>query len=483
LVNSPGTGSGGADESMLQTALGMGIFGFGHQVSAGFRVADDFTIPDGGSWALDQIVFYAYQTGAPTSSTITAVNLQIWDGEPGNGGSIIWGDTTTNVMVDTIWSGIYRVLDTTSGDTNRAIMANTVDLGGLSLPPGTYWLDWQADGSLASGPWVPPVTINGQTTTGNALQSNAGAWGPLVDVGPQGLPFQIIGSSGCEPIDLPWVSTNPISGTTNAGDSTDIDVVFDSTGLATGVYTGTLCVKSNASNISQVAVPITLTVASPTYAIDIAPDTAVSGLPGTTVTHTMWITNNSNVAGVVSLAIDPAMNWISAVSDNNFVLNPGEVTMIYAWADIPADAAGGDMDMVTVTASIGDASDSATATTTAENVYGVELTADAAMTDTAGTTVTYALYITNTGNTTDTYDIVASGNNWTTTPDSPVTLAAGESMMVMVTVDIPADANDGDMDVATVTATSQSDGTVSSSVTLTTTAQGFFLYLPFIVKN
>ena len=66
---------------------------------------------------------------------------------------------------------------------------------GVHLPPGTYWVDWQAAGSLASGPWVPPVTILGQTTTGDAKQQVTGTWGPVLDgTYPQGLPFVVRGT-------------------------------------------------------------------------------------------------------------------------------------------------------------------------------------------------------------------------------------------------------------------------------------------------
>jgi len=83
FMNSPGTGVGGADESVLQnTSLGMTTIGFGHQVTSDNRIADDFTVTDAAGWQVDRIVFYAYQTNAPNVSTITAVNYQIWDGPP-----------------------------------------------------------------------------------------------------------------------------------------------------------------------------------------------------------------------------------------------------------------------------------------------------------------------------------------------------------------------------------------------------------------
>ena len=210
LVNSPGTGVGGADESVLQSVtLGMNTLGFGHQVSAGNRIADDFTVTDSAGWDVSTITFFAYQTGSPTTSTITAVNLQIWDGPPDAGGTVIWGDTATNVLATTIWSNIYRVSETTSGTSaDRPIMANTVTVN-TTLPAGTYWLDWQTDGTLSSGPWAPPITINGQATTGNAIQwtSSGGAWQQALDSGTvtqQGFPFVIDGE--VVPVELQSIS-------------------------------------------------------------------------------------------------------------------------------------------------------------------------------------------------------------------------------------------------------------------------------------
>lgn len=197
LLTHSGTGVGGADESWLQTAAGMGTYGFGHQVAFDNRISDQFTIPAGETWDLTQITFFAYQTGAPTTSTITAVNLQIWDAMP-PGGTVVWGDTSTNIMANTAWTNIYRVLDTDTGvASNRAIMANTVAVP-LTLGEGTYWLDWQSDGSLTSGPWAPPVTIMGSTTTGDALQSTDGGltYPAVVDGGTltgQGFPFVVEG--------------------------------------------------------------------------------------------------------------------------------------------------------------------------------------------------------------------------------------------------------------------------------------------------
>jgi hypothetical protein len=200
-----GTGIGGADESWLQTALGLSIYGFGHQVTAQNWVGDDFVVPAGEDWTVDGINFFAYQTGAPTNpSPITVYYVLVWDDWPGFG-NVVWGDTSTNRLLATQWSNIYRVRDTDTGqNSDRAIFANLAETPGLVLGSGTYWISWQVDGMLSSGPWCPPVTILGETTTGNGVQSTDGGiiFNPVDDNGfPQGFPFIIEGTVGGTPTD------------------------------------------------------------------------------------------------------------------------------------------------------------------------------------------------------------------------------------------------------------------------------------------
>ena len=87
-------------------------------------------------------------------------------------------------------------------DSDRPIMKNEAIVGPIVLGPGEYWIDWQSDGSLESGPFAPPITINGETTTGDGVRSinNGLSWFEVVDSGTstqQGLPFLIHGSVIC----------------------------------------------------------------------------------------------------------------------------------------------------------------------------------------------------------------------------------------------------------------------------------------------
>jgi subtilisin-like proprotein convertase family protein len=266
LVTHPDGGAGGADASALQTSLGLDTFGFGHQISAGNRIADDFTVA-GSGWFIETITFFAYQTGSGTDSTITEVNLRIWDGPPDDPTSmVVFGDTTTNRLIDSQWSNIYRVLDTNLLSTDRPVMANLVEVNTF-LPPGTYWLDWQVGGTLPSGPWAPPISILGETTTGDALQYTSTGWAAVTDnTFPQGFPFIISGLADCTaPSDVPWLSVNPDSGITASGEISPVTVTFDSTGLAVGTYTANLCVISNEIHKPVTVVPVELTVFTPAF--------------------------------------------------------------------------------------------------------------------------------------------------------------------------------------------------------------------------
>lgn len=198
--NSTGTGAGGANESVLYTtSFGMSTIGFGHQQALFNRVADDFTINDC-KWKIDSIVFFGYQTGSTTTSTFTGVTFRIWDSIPSEAAplNVVYGDTTTNAMIRSVWSGAYRITETTVGNSTRPIMRNTCIVNSLMLNTGTYWIDWASSGSLASGPWAPARTPVATAITGNGRQRIVTVWNNAVDGGTgtpaQGFPFIIYGT-------------------------------------------------------------------------------------------------------------------------------------------------------------------------------------------------------------------------------------------------------------------------------------------------
>ena len=191
IVTDPGGGPGGSDYSLLENPP-FTVWGYAVYNSGGYRLADDFEIT-GTAWDVDSIIVYGYQTNSPTTSTFTGFYIQIWDGDPSAGGTVIWGDLTTNVLDDTYWSNCYRGSDLTNSQ--RPVMRIVTYVTGLTLDPGIYWIDYTLEGSGTSGPWGPPVTIWGTYDTGDGMQYT-GTWALLDNGGyTQGVPFEIWGPS------------------------------------------------------------------------------------------------------------------------------------------------------------------------------------------------------------------------------------------------------------------------------------------------
>ncbi|HEX8297523.1 MAG TPA: hypothetical protein VF594_00065, partial [Rubricoccaceae bacterium] len=201
-----GNGAGGGNTSSIG-AYGSTNFGFGHNAAAPVYVADDFVVPAGG-WTLSDMQFFTYQTGGnATTSSITGLFVQIWNGRPGEAGStVVFGDLTTNRLASSVFTGTYRVTSTTLTNATRPIYRNTATLNTV-LAPGTYWVQWGTTGTIASGPWTPPVTTNDATPpAGNAIQFINGAWATLLDGGDGtvanpgtitvALPFIVNGTAG-----------------------------------------------------------------------------------------------------------------------------------------------------------------------------------------------------------------------------------------------------------------------------------------------
>ena len=199
FVTHPGTGYNGADVSALHD--GFSTLGFTCDSSLGYKLADDFTVPAGQSWYIDEMTFYPYQSGVTdTMSTITGLYVQIWSGYPDSAGStVVWGSPDFNVLKSSVWSGCYR---TNAGDTatayTRPIMSTTCDVK-QPFQAGTYWVEFAAEGSMASGPYAVPIDTLGVLVTGNGIQYNPNdsTWSAVHDgsslTAMQGFPFRITG--------------------------------------------------------------------------------------------------------------------------------------------------------------------------------------------------------------------------------------------------------------------------------------------------
>ncbi len=248
LVTLPGGGCNGGDASILDYLVGgHTLEGWGCQQNLGNYMADDFTSTD--AWNIDSLKFFAYQFGA-TSVTITGVYVQIWNGAPNAGGTVVWGNETTNILQRTGLTNIYRAVFIIPTDCDRRVQ-EVVATVGTNLPPGQYWVQWGVTGSASSGPQCPPVTIQGTAVTGDALRKTSSGWAAALNgSSANGAPFIVYGNSG-PPCPVGAVS-NPIPADnannispfsldlnwTNGEGTTHVDVYFGTQGNMVSYYSG-----------------------------------------------------------------------------------------------------------------------------------------------------------------------------------------------------------------------------------------------------
>ena len=206
-VTNPGAMANGADASWTQGS--QSLWGAGANYSNDSFVADDFTIYS--ETTLKEIEVYAYQTGSTTSSTFTGLYAQIYDGNPADGGNIVWGDDN-NIMSSTSFTNCYRGSNDTPTETTRPIMAITASGLDINLAPGNYWLVYSLTGSSSSGPWAVPFSKPSVGNTGEGLQYSNSAWTDLSDSGsgtPYGCAMKLTFNEDIE--SLPWTTITDIN--------------------------------------------------------------------------------------------------------------------------------------------------------------------------------------------------------------------------------------------------------------------------------
>lgn len=288
----------------------------------------------------------------------------------------------------------------------------------------------------------------------------------------------------CAPNALPWLTAVPVSGTVAAGNSANVNLVFNSTGLANGVYTGRLCYASDDLIAPDVQIPVTLTVGA-SYGVQLEPSAAAaSGNPGVMVTHTLHITNTGGASDTFAVALS-SHAW-NTQTPAQITLPAGGSTSLNVQVTVPANALSGATDTVTVTVtSQGDAAqhDAAILTTTANTVYGVNLTAASfALVGAAGKPVTYTLFVTNTSNVSGTFHFTTTLNSWPMQVPADVVLNAGAGSIAYVVVNVPANAAGGQNDTAIVVVNMLQHPATQQTVSLYTVVPRRLIYLPLIQR-
>lgn len=168
-----------------------------------FRQGDDFVV-SGNPWAVSAIVVYGFRTNGLTNENFTSGVVRIWNARPDAAGAqVIAGDLTTDRLVSTSFTNLYRT-GRASSTTTRPIMAATLAIDTV-LNPGTYWIEYGLVG--AGNIFSPLVTVPGQLTVpdANAFFYTSQQYFAMTDSNsgvPLAVPFQVIGTPVPEPASM-----------------------------------------------------------------------------------------------------------------------------------------------------------------------------------------------------------------------------------------------------------------------------------------
>lgn len=190
--------------TVSNTSLGLGA-----AVSTNFSLADDFVVPAGQSWSITKFTFYAYKTGTTGAvSPFNDLRVVVHSSNPAVGTTtILHGNIDTNVYGTSSDALMYRIGNSlyptaSAPGTTRKIWKIESTPVLLTLPAGTYWVEWQVGDILATGNFLPASTVAGARTQAgyNAVQHNItdAVWAAAVDAGNPATPPSVA-------LDMPFI--------------------------------------------------------------------------------------------------------------------------------------------------------------------------------------------------------------------------------------------------------------------------------------
>ncbi len=160
-------------------------------------LSDDFLIPSGEKWNIQNLYFYAYQTNfSGASLPVNEFYYEIYSSDPSVAGAVrVYGDTTTNRYISSEETKWYRILQGQTDSTTRKIYKMKVSAADLNLSAGTYWIKWGS--KTSAGTHFYPQFPHDATKVNNAQQFvvSSSTWVNLDDGGQRvSMPFEISGT-------------------------------------------------------------------------------------------------------------------------------------------------------------------------------------------------------------------------------------------------------------------------------------------------
>ncbi|MEZ4765484.1 MAG: hypothetical protein R3C26_20580 [Calditrichia bacterium] len=198
-------------------------------------------------------VMFGSDLGVNTGDLVDIFVYEDTDGNIDNGATLLASHTNAAVQAvdDQTFSvyGISPVVLSGPGDVIIAVVNRTAGILEGDLPAA---LD---EGNNAGRSWIG--TYSGNPSGSPAVPATA-AWGTTSSFGFPG--NWMIRGRGFRENNCDWMSQTPFSGLITSGNSENVTVTFDATGLSNGIYQCQLVVASNDPDEPLVVIPVTLTV-------------------------------------------------------------------------------------------------------------------------------------------------------------------------------------------------------------------------------
>lgn len=211
ITTGVGNGFNGANTSSIDPATSTTYGYTSNSVPASgltYELGEDFTLS--ANAMVSGITFDAYSTSTypfPPTSPFTGVTVSIWNAQPGTAGAMVLFTSTS--LSSTMWTGVYRVQNSTLTNAQRPVMSLTAGFANVSLTAGNYWATFAVTGVTSPGVstsvFTPPLmNADGSMPAGNGLQSPDGGstWGPSLDAttgATNRFPLTVLGTAVPEP--------------------------------------------------------------------------------------------------------------------------------------------------------------------------------------------------------------------------------------------------------------------------------------------
>ena len=219
----------------------------------------------------------------------------------------------SSTTVDTIPTAALTLIGTTTTTVSGALASVTIPVTGVisDTVATDLVVEWYTDGS-DDGQFFPGANATPETHPTFISSASCSIDQPTPASAINFPDFHLTmvvsvesGGSACaNPVDLPWLSVSPDSGTTGAGGSDNVDVTFDATGMTPGTYEGELCFNSNDAENPLVSIPVKMVVNPSGVTFDVTP--SVNGSNGTISPNTVQTVDEN---GLVTFTLTPDFGY------------------------------------------------------------------------------------------------------------------------------------------------------------------------------